>query len=120
MWEGDTGQHRLGPLAGEPTVTAVAELVRVIGPSRFRGLITHGGDVYQAKAYPERRTAAALEADGIVETAALLRSRGIEVREVSIGSTPTMGAHSLEGVTEIRPGTYGDGGANRSIGRARG
>jgi D-serine deaminase-like pyridoxal phosphate-dependent protein len=35
------------------------------------------------------------------------------VRELSIGSTPTMGMHSLEGITEVRPGTYVYGDANQ-------
>ena len=113
MWEVDTGQHRIGTPPGEPTIKAVAELVRAIGQSRFRGLITHGGHAYQAKDDSERRTAAAQEANGLLETAALLRSRGIDVRELSIGSTPTMGAHPLEGITEIRPGTYVYGDANQ-------
>ncbi|HEV2029877.1 MAG TPA: alanine racemase [Candidatus Dormibacteraeota bacterium] len=106
MWEVDTGQHRIGTPAGDPTFMAVADLVRAIGQSRFRGLITHGGHAYQAKDDAERRMVAAQEANGLLETAGLLRSRGIEVRELSIGSTPTMGAHPLEGITEIRPGTY--------------
>jgi D-serine deaminase-like pyridoxal phosphate-dependent protein len=113
MWEVDPGLHRIGTLPGEPTVTAVGALLRAIGPTRFRGLITHGGHVYQAKNDADRRTAAAQETDGVLETAATLRSRGIEVRELSIGSTPTMGMHSLEGITEVRPGTYVYGDANQ-------
>src|SRR5207245_5422718 len=46
-------------------------------------------------------------------TADALRKAGIELREQSIGSTPTMGMHSLEGITEIRPGTYVYGDANQ-------
>ena len=113
MWEVDPGLHRTGTPPGEPTITAVGELLRAIGQARFRGLISHGGHVYQAKNDADRRTVAAQETDGVLETAATLRSRGIEVRELSIGSTPTIGAHSLEGITEIRPGTYVYGDANQ-------
>ena len=113
MWEVDTGLHRIGTSPGGPTVTAVGNLVRAIGQDRFRGLITHGGHVYQAKDDAERHTAAAEEANGLLETAATLRSLGIEVRELSIGSTPTMGAHPLTGITEARPGTYVYGDANQ-------
>src|ERR1700724_1660876 len=42
LWEVDPGQHRIGTAPGEPTVTAVRELVQAIGTERFRGLITHG------------------------------------------------------------------------------
>jgi D-serine deaminase-like pyridoxal phosphate-dependent protein len=113
MWEVDTGLHRIGTAPGGETVGAVSELVRTIGQARFRGLITHGGHAYQARDSGERAKAAAEEAEGLRETAATLRSMGIEVRELSIGSTPTVGMHPLEGITEIRPGTYVYGDANQ-------
>jgi D-serine deaminase-like pyridoxal phosphate-dependent protein len=49
----------------------------------------------------------------VAETAEQLRASGIEVREVSAGSSPTAGfAPEFKGITEIRPGTYvyGDAG----------
>lgn len=113
MWEVDTGLNRIGTLPGKPTVTAVGDLVRAIGHARFRGLITHGGHAYRAKDDAERRAAAAEEVNGLLETAGMLRPGGIEVRELSIGSTPTVGAHQLDGITEIRPGTYVYGDANQ-------
>jgi D-serine deaminase-like pyridoxal phosphate-dependent protein len=112
LWEVDPGQHRIGTAPGEPTVSAVTDLVRVVGQARFRGLITHGGHSYGSKDDAERRTAAAQEVHSVLDTAATLRSRGIDVRELSIGSTPTAGVHPLEGITEIRPGTYVYGDAN--------
>src|ERR1700730_9249619 len=48
LCEVDTGQQRLGKSPGEPTVTAVRELVKTIGHERFRGLITHAGHAYAA------------------------------------------------------------------------
>jgi D-serine deaminase-like pyridoxal phosphate-dependent protein len=113
MWEVDTGLHRIGTAPGEPTVSAVTELVRVIGQERFRGLITHGGHVYRAEDDAERRRAAADEVNGVLQSAEELRSRGIAVRELSIGSTPTAGVHPLDGITEMRPGTYVYGDANQ-------
>jgi D-serine deaminase-like pyridoxal phosphate-dependent protein len=112
LWEVDTGQHRIGTAPGEPTVRAVQALTAVIGNQRLRGLISHGGHVYSAKDQSERRTAAGQETGGLLETAAMLRSDGIEVRELSIGSTPTVGMAALQGITEIRPGTYVYGDAN--------
>jgi len=61
----------------------------------------------------ERRAAAADESEGLARTAEMLRAAGIEVREVSVGATPTAGfAPEFRGITEIRPGTYiyGDAG----------
>ena len=43
----------------------------------------------------------------MASAAASLGAAGIEVKEVSVGSTPAMtAARSLEGVTEARPGNY--------------
>jgi len=113
LWEVDPGQHRIGTAPGEPTVRAVQELVRAIGQQRFRGLITHGGHVYAATNQKERQLAADQETDGISTTADILRKVGIEVRELSVGSTPTTGLALRGGVTEIRPGTYIYGDANQ-------
>ncbi len=113
LWEVDTGLHRLGTAVGAPTVEAVKRLLARVGERRFRGLMTHGGHAYRATGAPEVKAAAEDEAHGLVETASLLRDAGIEVRELSIGSTPT--AHfvdSARGVTEMRPGTYVYGDAN--------
>src|SRR5438128_7913681 len=85
LWEVDPGQHRIGTAPGEPTVKAVQELVRAIGPERFRGLITHGGHVYGATNQTERQLAADQETGGISTTAAMLRRVGIRVRELSVG-----------------------------------
>src|SRR2546427_2169492 len=113
LWEVDPGQHRVGTLPGKPTVTAVQELIREIGPGRFRGLITHGGHVYAATNQTERQLAADQETDGISTTAGMLRMAGIEVRELSVGSTPSAGLALRGGITEMRPGTYIYGDANQ-------
>ena len=113
LWEVDTGLHRLGTLPGELTVDAVRRLLDVIDSRRFRGLMTHGGQSYRARDDSELVGAAQDEAHGLVETAAMLRQQGIEVRELSVGSTPT--AHHVEvarGITEMRPGTYVYGDSN--------
>jgi D-serine deaminase-like pyridoxal phosphate-dependent protein len=113
LWEVDTGLHRVGTPAGQPTVDSVCRLVTAIGPERFRGLLTHGGHAYRATVEAERRAAAADESEGLAETAEKLRAAGVEIREVSVGSTPTAEfAAEFEGITEIRPGTYvyGDAG----------
>jgi len=113
LWEVDPGQHRIGTAPGEPTAKAVRELVRAIGAERFRGLITHGGHVYATANQSERQLAADQEADSVSTTADMLRKAGIEVREVSVGSTPTAGLALRGGITEIRPGTYIFGDANQ-------
>src|SRR5882762_3010271 len=113
LWEVDPGQHRIGTLPGEPTVKAVEELIRAIGAERFRGLITHGGHVYAATDQRERQIAADQETEAVTATAVMLREAGIEVRELSVGSTPTAGLALRDGITEMRPGTYIYGDANQ-------
>lgn len=120
LWEVDTGQHRIGTLAGDATATAVGQLVESIGQKRFRGLITHAGHAYAATNQDERQRAADQESEGLIKSAVLLRQAGIEVRELSIGSTPTAGLALHGGITEIRPGTYIYGDANQvSLGSQR-
>ena len=114
MWEVDPGQHRVGTLPGEPTAKAVEELIRAIGEARFRGLITHGGHVYAATNQGERQIAAEQENQAVTATAEMLRQAGIQVRELSIGSTPTAGLALQDGITEMRPGTYIYGDANQT------
>src|SRR3984893_15211052 len=115
LWEVDPGQHRIGTTPGEPTVAAVQELVRAIGNARFRGLITHGGHVYAATNQRERQIAAEQESQAVTASAEMLRQAGIEVRELSVGSTPTAGLALRDGITEMRPGTYIYGDANQVI-----
>jgi D-serine deaminase-like pyridoxal phosphate-dependent protein len=113
LWEVDTGLHRLGTPPGAPTVDAVKRLIDAIGSERFRGLMTHAGHAYRSTDPSGVKAVAVDESRGLVETAALLREKGIEVRELSIGSTPT--AHYVDvakGITEMRPGTYVYGDAN--------
>jgi len=114
LWEVDTGLHRLGTPAGEATAAAVRDLVKTIGAERFRGLLTHGGHAYRAASDSELFDASREEAGGLVESAALIRTSGIKVRELSIGSTPTTRyvEHATE-ITEMRPGTYVYGDANQ-------
>ncbi len=107
LWEVDTGFHRVGTSPGMDTVSAVRNLIQVIGRDRFRGLLTFAGHAYRAANEAERRQAAEDEWGGLVRTAELLRREGITTRELSVGSTPTAGfARELHGATEIRPGTY--------------
>jgi D-serine deaminase-like pyridoxal phosphate-dependent protein len=113
LWEVDPGQHRIGTTPGEPTVAAVHQLVEAIGANRFRGLITHAGHSYAATNQEERQRAADQETDAVVRTAEMLRAVGIEVRELSVGSTPTAGLALRGGITEMRPGTYIYGDANQ-------
>jgi D-serine deaminase-like pyridoxal phosphate-dependent protein len=110
LWEVDSGLHRIGTAPGPDTVRGVRSLVAAVGEERFRGLMTHAGHAYAG----DRGRVAVEEREALVLSAELLREHGIEVRELSVGSTPTAGfAVAGSGVTEMRPGTYVFGDANQ-------
>jgi D-serine deaminase-like pyridoxal phosphate-dependent protein len=104
--EVDTGLHRLGRPPGLPTVELAGRVARVPGVE-LAGLLTHAGHAYRAATPAELRRVAEREVLDLVETAELCRRAGVEVRQISVGSTPTARAGAfVDGVTEIRPGTY--------------
>jgi D-serine deaminase-like pyridoxal phosphate-dependent protein len=104
--EVDTGLHRVGRAPGAPTVDLVRQLARIPG-IEVLGLLTHAGHAYRSATPDELRAAAEREGLDLVETAAACAAEGIELPELSVGSTPTARiVAGVPGVTEIRPGTY--------------
>ncbi|GIP34995.1 alanine racemase [Paenibacillus sp. J2TS4] len=108
----NTGLNRCGMEPGEETGELVKQIAQLPGVE-VRALMTHGGYSYSKTSEDELRSAARQEAELLVETQQWLARAGVEVPEISIGSTPTskyIGEQS--GVSEIRPGAYvfGDGG----------
>lgn len=107
--EVDCGLGRMGRPPGAPTADLALQVARLDGVDVI-GLMTHAGQAYQARDRDALRQVAIQEAAALVETARLLEQQGLQVRELSVGSTPT--AHFIEDVvqtypvTEIRPGTY--------------
>jgi D-serine deaminase-like pyridoxal phosphate-dependent protein len=103
----DCGLHRAGV---DPSSDAAVELAAAIDASPavdFRGILTHAGQAYRARSRDEAAGVAAAERDVMIRFAHRLRTHGVDVHEVSIGSTPTMVAvDHLDGITEIRPGNY--------------
>jgi D-serine deaminase-like pyridoxal phosphate-dependent protein len=92
----------------------VKQLVDYVGIERFRGLLTFPGHVYRYPGVEGRRTIAHQEMALLQETAHLLREQQIEVRELSIGSTPTASfAPEVPQMTEMRPGCYVYGDTNQ-------
>jgi D-serine deaminase-like pyridoxal phosphate-dependent protein len=107
MLEVDCGDHRCGV---DPSAPASVELAHRIADSpvlAFAGILTHPGHSYRARRREDAARVADHERDTVVAFADRLRASGVEVGEVSIGSTPTvMAASDLDGVTEVRPGNY--------------
>ncbi len=103
--EVDTGLHRLGRPVGEATAELVERVAAVPG-IRVLGLMTHAGHAYGVGP-GELEALVAEEVAGLRATMALSALRGVEIGELSVGSTPTARAElASAGVTEARPGTY--------------
>lgn len=103
----DCGYHRCGV---EPDRREAVDVPRAIADARalrFAGLLTHAGHAYHSASREEALEVARAERDVTAGHAERLRSSGIDVPTVSIGSTPTIAAvDHLEGVDEVRPGNY--------------
>lgn len=106
MIDVDTGDPRTGIQPGEP-VLKLAEKVIASSGVELRGIYTHDGQSYEASNVKEIRDIFRTSQEQMLETALLLRSEGIACEEISVGSTPSLLVGDLlEGITEVRPGTY--------------
>ena len=102
----DTGLRRTGVPPGEAVGLAAAiegsDNLELGGIYTYRGAVLGDGSPTL-----DLERAGTEEGEIMVSIADRIRDEGIEVEEVSLGSTPTAGyAGAVEGVTEIRPGTY--------------
>lgn len=99
----DCDGRRSGLSPGSDTLL---ELAGRLG-ERLRGVMTHAGGAYGGRTPDELARWAEQERSAVVTAADRIREIGIEVEEVSVGSTPTaVHARHLEGVTEMRPGVF--------------
>ena len=104
--EVDSGLRRTGVPRGEAAglageISALKNL-DLTGIYTYRGAVLEDGSPATDLAEAGRR-----EGELMVAVAEELRAAGVPIRDVSLGSTPTAEhAAKVEGVTEIRPGTY--------------
>ena len=103
----DTGLSRIGVLPGAEAV-ALAERIADLPAVRLAGVLTHEGHAYsQAGSVEELRTLTREACEQTVATAREIEAQGIPVPVVSVGSSGTFRfAVEVDGVTEVRPGTY--------------
>jgi len=103
--EVDSGLGRTGVVYDE--AVELARKVEALGNLDLLGIYTYRGAVLGGSPTLDRESAGLEEGELMVSLARRMGERGIEIREVSLGSTPTAEyAAGVEGVTEIRPGTY--------------
>ncbi len=103
----DCGYHRAGVDPERVESVALAARLAASPHLDFRGILTHAGQSYHCRRADEIRAVAARERDAMAAFAGRLRAAGVQVEEVSVGSTPTLAvADDLTGITEARPGNY--------------
>jgi D-serine deaminase-like pyridoxal phosphate-dependent protein len=103
----DCGYHRAGV---DPKSQLAEKLVQSLNDSKnlvFDGILTHSGHSYDSHNRAEIMVVAEQERSVMAEFAERMRTKGLKIPMVSIGSTPTMSVtENLEGINEIRPGNY--------------
>jgi D-serine deaminase-like pyridoxal phosphate-dependent protein len=103
--EVDTGLRRTG-VPYEQAV-ALAGKISSLGNIELKGIYTYRGAVLDGAPTLQLERAGEEEGRLMVSLADSMRERGVTLKDVSLGSTPTVAyAARIEGVTEIRPGTY--------------
>lgn len=103
--EVDTGLRRTG-VARHDAVSLAQEICRLDG-LQLTGVYTYRGALLNGAPTLDTQAAGLEEGKLMVDLVQRLQSEGIEVKDVSVGSTPTAASVAeVEGVTEIRPGTY--------------
>ena len=103
--EVDTGLRRTGIPRDE--AVGLAGEIKSMGNLDLTGIYTYRGAVLGGSKTLELEKAGLEEGRVMVSLAEQMRERGIRIEDVSVGSTPTAEyVAKVEGVTEIRPGTY--------------
>jgi D-serine deaminase-like pyridoxal phosphate-dependent protein len=102
----DTGLHRGGLAADDhASIERLARTIDLLPGVEFDGVTTFRATGIDGALAP--RKAGLDEGRRIVALAERLRATGIEVREVTAGSTPTgRSVAEVPGITEVRAGTY--------------
>lgn len=101
----DTGLQRTGIPLHE--ATEMGRFIASLPGLELNGIFTFRGAMFQGEATLDLAAAGREEGELMVRAAERMRAAGIGVRHVSVGSTPTaVHAAAVNGVTEIRPGTY--------------
>ena len=103
----DVGLHRCGLTEDDPGLVGLVQ--KIVGEPNlnFVGLLSHAGHTYGADDADAARKIAQEECGIMMRVRKKLENNGIEVSEVSVGSTPgTLASDSYDGITEIRPGNY--------------
>jgi D-serine deaminase-like pyridoxal phosphate-dependent protein len=107
MIEVDSDGHRAGLAPEDPDLLVVARTLAEGPWTRLEGVLAHAGSSYDCRSLDAITAVAERERARAVEAARRIREAGLDVPQVSVGSTPTaLMAANLDGVTELRAGVY--------------
>lgn len=103
----EVGENRSGVIE-ESDFIALLEAIKRCPHVRFKGVFSHEGHCYNADNLEDCRLKFIESQRRTLRFARLAEAAGLPCRVVSIGSTPSLmqGFDIMEGITEIRPGTY--------------
>lgn len=102
----EVGENRSGVITDEQLAKLAAYIE---GKSKviLKGVFSHEGHAYRAKDREDCARLAREAHERTLRAANIIRDLGIDIDTVSVGSTPSlMNGGVIEGITEIRPGTY--------------
>jgi len=102
----ETGENRSGVISDGQLIQLAKH---IMGKTKvaLKGAFSHEGHSYKAKTVEECRRMCMESQTRTLRAGNMARELGAAIDTVSIGSTPSlMHSELLEGVTEIRPGTY--------------
>jgi len=103
----DVGFHRCGVDPGADGVVETISRIAAMPGLSFRGLLSHAGQAYNAESPYALASIVRQETEIMTTLAKRLRTAGVDVEEISVGSTPTAAfAPTQKGITEMRPGNY--------------
>lgn len=103
--EVDTGMRRTG-VRYDQAVEVISQIAALPGLN-VTGIFTFRGAMLDGKSTHDLVAAGRQEGEMMAAMAEALRQKGVNIREVSVGSSPTaLTCAPVPGVTEVRPGTY--------------
>lgn len=104
----EVGENRSGVIEEEDYKNLLSYLKEKCPHIHFKGIFSHDGNSYSAKNLEECKEIHLKSQERTLNFAKIAEGMGMPVETVSVGSTPSMlnDFPILEGVTEIRPGTY--------------
>ncbi|MGN0008104.1 MAG: alanine racemase [Desulfovibrionaceae bacterium] len=103
----EVGENRSG-IIEEADFIALLSVLRACPHVQFRGIFSHDGNSYEARNLEDCHRIATEAQRRTLRFAELARAQGMPCAVVSYGATPTLmnGVEILDGITELRPGTY--------------